>query len=202
MKQANLGLNADQLEARQVWLQGQARTLMTDQSLIEILSNAGTPQVVGSFELDLIVWPDLDIEIITPDPPETAAVLRVVQILIDNANFSRMTISDTRAATKPEVPRGMYVGPDVVHGELTWQLDLWFLSQKQMERRKHLTDTFRALLTPANRRTILELKQYAAASDKYHRGVSSVDLYSAVLEHNVTTLDEFHAWLGHRGKSL
>ena len=51
-------------------------------------------------------------------------------------------------------------------------------------------------------RAILAIKQVAAASDVYHRGVSSVDIYTAVLDDGVASPEEFVAWLAASGRTL
>jgi hypothetical protein len=202
MKQVNANLSIAELLARQDWLCQQADMLVETLGLLEIASTAGSPQIVGSYDLGLMVWPDLDIEIHTGVMPEMTQALRVVSGLMLDAGVTKLNISDTRRKIKPEIPRGIYIGPDIRFGELKWQVDIWLIDAETVSRRERLSEGFRAKLNDANRCSILQIKQVAAASDRYHRGVSSVDIYHAVLEQGVTDIEGFGRYLGETGRSL
>lgn len=202
MKQANLGLGVDQLIDRQAWLQTAARELMDDLGLRAILERAGSVRPVGSFELGLMVWPDLDLEVITPDPPRPENVLGVLRDLVLVSGVQKINYADHRDALGGEVPRGIYLGPDPEFQGVRWQVDVWFIDEDVAGARRRLTDSIREGLDDDKRRTILQIKQIAAASDRYHRGVSSVDIYRAVLDEGVTSIDEFAAYLARTGREL
>lgn len=202
MKQANLGLSAEQLADRQVWLQQQADRLIEDLSLLKIVGVAGQPKVVGSYELGLMVWPDLDIEAHVDGLPDLVAALDIVNRLMLDAGVMKLNIHDTRQMTNPDVPQGIYIGPDVIHRGLAWQVDIWLINREVSTERHRLTDRIKARLNDANRSTILQIKQVAASSDTYHRGVSSVDIYVAVLDRGVKDIAGFEAYLQETGRSL
>jgi len=204
MKQANLGLNVEQLAERQQWLQHQASRLIADLGLMELLSVAGEPRLTGSAELELMVWPDVDLEVVAPGTPEMAPAVEIVRHLMLDADvhIGKLNIADERQTTRPDIPRGIYIGPDVTHEGLDWQVDIWIVDPEQAAERHRLAAGIRAKLDPENRRTILELKQILAASDRYHRGISSVDLYTAVLDRGVVDLDGFVRYLGESGRTL
>lgn len=202
VKQANLGLNADQLIARQAWLQEQARALMTERGLLDILASVGTPTVVGSVRMGLMVWPDIDITVSTKGEPELGLTLEVIRRLMTEARVRRLNIKDRRGEPMDALPAGIYIGPDIEHDGLAWQVDIWLADEKLTPERLAFADRIVAQLTDERRRAILAIKQVAAASDVYHRGVSSTDIYAAVLEHGVATPEEFSAWLATSDRSL
>lgn len=72
----------NQLVERQKSLQSAARSLLRERGLLAILETAGHVQPVGSFDLGLMVWPDLDIEVITTGPPQPEIVLDVLRDLV------------------------------------------------------------------------------------------------------------------------
>lgn len=201
MKQANLGLNKNQLKDRQSWLQDQAQDLLATYHLPEILSTVGQPQLVGSVAYQLMVWPDVDYEVLTDDRPNPEQALRIVKSLLETG-ITKVNIVDHRQSTSSNIPHGIYIGPDVVHQDLKWQIDIWLIEKNEAEQRRRPISQLMSRLTDQHREIILALKQYAAASDRYHRGVSSVDLYTAVVQHNVTTIDQFNTYLQNRGKQL
>jgi hypothetical protein len=202
VKQANLGLNAAELAARQVWLQGQAHALIAERRLVEILALAGEPVIVGSLRMGLMVWPDLDITVATAGIPDLDKALEVVPLLMKDAGARKLNIVDRRGRSEDRLPSGIYLGPDLERDGLTWQVDIWLMDEESVPERLAYTDRIMAQLTDERRRAILAIKQVAAASDVYHRGVSSTDIYSAVLEHGVATPEEFAAWLALSGRSL
>lgn len=202
MKQENLGLDADELIARQAWLQERARALIAESNLLDILAVAGTPSIVGSFRMGLMVWPDLDITVATSGTPDLGRALEVVQRLMTEAGVRKLNIVDRRGRLRERLPAGIYLGSYHDHNGIAWQVDIWLMEEAEIPERAAFTDRIMARLTDERRREILAIKQVAAASDVYHRGVDSVDIYTAVLDHGVTTPAEFSAWLAESGRSL
>ncbi len=201
MKQANLGLDAGQLIDRQNWLQHQASRLLHDLNLMSVLQLAGEPKIAGSAELGLMVWPDIDLEVVSPEQPELSLALDIVRRLMLEAEMRKLNIVDDRRSPKPDIPKGIYIGPDVRHGDLAWQVDIWIVNSDDARRRCQLTERIRSKLNDANRSTILQIKQVVAASDKYHRGISSVDIYAAVLDQGVSDMAGFDAYLQQTGRT-
>lgn len=202
VKQADLGLNAEQLADRQCWLQQQASKLLHDLHLMDILQLAGQPKLVGSADMGLMVWPDIDLEVVSPGRPDLPRALDIVRRLMLEAGVGKLNIVDERQTTKPDIPRGIYIGPDVMHGDVTWQVDIWIINRDEASKRHQFVNGIAAMLNNANRSTILQLKQTIAASDKYHRGISSVDIYTAVLDQGVTDMAGFEAYLQQTGRTL
>ena len=202
MKQANLGLDVEQLINRQSWLQASARQLLEELRVLSILEPAGTVRAVGSLELGLMVWPDIDLEIVTSGPPEAEAVLDILRDLVVVSGVQKINYADHRQSPGDGIPRGVYLGPDIEYRGVQWQVDLWFVDADQAATRKRLADSYREALDDHSRRTILDIKQVAAASDKYHRGISSVDIYRAVLEEKADSVDDFVAYLARSGREL
>lgn len=202
MKQANLGLSVEQLLERQGWLQTRAADAIDRLNLTDILSDAGRPVVVGSAELGLMVWPDLDIEVVSPEPPAIGPILRVLERLITDAGMTKVSFGDTRNDANPQVPKGFYLGPDVEIDGMMWQVDIWFMDEANHQHRRQLVESIQSRLDDQAIQAILAIKQVAAASDLYHRGVSSVDIYQAVLDHDVVDIDGFDAYLSQSGRSL
>lgn len=202
MKQENLGLSADELIVRQAWLQEQAQALIAESRMMDILAIAGTPSIVGSFRMGLMVWPDLDITVATSGAPDLGRVLDVVRRLMTEAGVRKVNIVDRRGRSHERLPAGIYLGSYFDHNGLAWQVDIWLMEEAETPERIAFTDRIMARLTEERRRAILAIKQVAAASDVYHRGVGSVDIYTAVLEQDVTTPAEFSDWLAESGRSL
>ncbi len=202
MKQANLGLSLDELIDRQAWLQQQASDLLEHFGILDMLRCAGIPRVAGSIETGLMVWPDIDLEVLTPGAPDLSIAHAVAAHLGRETGATKINIGDTRRNTDPNLPRGIHLGPRIEHNGLRWQMDIWFIDHEQADQRRELVKHFMSLLNDAARGAILQIKQVAAASDNYHRGVSSVDIYTAVLDLGVTDLRGFESYLQQTGRAL
>jgi hypothetical protein len=204
MKQANLGLGPAQLVERQLWLQGQARKLIDDLNLLGILRVAGEPRIVGSFALGLMVWPDVDLEIHTQYEPEIERAINIFSRLVLETDTKKINLADDRdrVPSATQTPRGIYLGPDITHDGILWQVDIWMIDAKQARERRELVERIEAGLDAENRSAILQIKQIVAASDTYHRGISSVDIYLAVLDEGVRNIDEFIEYLARTNRSL
>jgi hypothetical protein len=57
-------------------------------------------------------------------------------------------------------------------------------------------------LTPEVRATILQLKSLWFEHPSYRHGIYSIDVYDAVLEHGISTAEQFERYLRERGKLL
>ncbi len=202
MEQPNFGLNAEQLIDRQNWLQQQASRLLHDLNIMNILQLAGEPKRVGSAEMGLMVWPDIDLEVVSPGIPDLSLALDIVRRLMLEAGIRKLNIADDRRFPKPEIPKGIYISPDVRHGDLRWQVDIWIVNSDEARSRRQLTERVNSKLNDENRSTILQIKQVVAASDKYHRGMSSVDIYTAVLDQDVSDMNGFESYLAQSGRTL
>ncbi|MBO0812060.1 MAG: hypothetical protein J2P23_08425 [Microlunatus sp.] len=176
--------------------------MIDDLGLHAILDPVGSVRPAGSFELGLMVWPDLDLEVITPDLPRPENVVGVLRDLVLVSGVRKINYADHRDAVGGELPRGIYLGPDPEFLGVRWQVDVWFIDEDQAEERRRLTETIRDRMNDGTRRTIQQIKQIAAASDRYHRGVSSVDIYRAVLDEGVTSMDGFVTYLARTGREL
>lgn len=149
-----------------------------------------------------MVWPDIDLEVVSSGQPDLSLALDIVGRLMLEAGMRKMNIGDHRQSSKPDIPKGIYIGPDVRHGDLRWQVDIWIVNIDEARRRRQLTERIRFKLNDASHSAILQIKQVVAASDKYHRGISSVDIYTAVLDQGVLDMAGFDAYLRQTGRTL
>jgi hypothetical protein len=75
-----------------------------------------------------------------------------------------------------------------------WKIDMWSAPKDyDLPRAERLIEPMRASLTPEIRRVILELKAQRAIDSSLL--CPSVDLYRAVLDDDVRTLEELRSWL-------
>ena len=101
-----------------------------------------------------------------------------------------------------DYPRGLYWGirlGDIRKG--AWKIDLWALDSEQCRQKVKECEDLRTQLDPRNRLTILSLKSRLWSDSRYRDTITSQDVYEAVLQHKVETLDGFWEYVGKNRKS-
>lgn len=181
-----------QLLDRQAALQAAADAAAADLSIDAVLGTLGEPVRVGSSAFGLMVWPDLDVTVVCARlaVPLVAALgqrlavhPRVRQVVFRN---------DSRDwNTDPGYPDGLYLGLRYrgQTGE-DWKVDIWFVDEPDRQPDLAHLRSLPPRLTDETRLAILRVK--AAMWDQ--PGYGSCDVYAAVLDHGVRTVEEFRAW--------
>ena len=165
----------------------EAFEVLRELNLLELLNQHGRAELVGSVALDLIVKPDIDIHLYTSDMDLLGKVNEIYGALLEHPKVSEVRISDYR-------PNGVKIGVDQYDGEFRfWDIDIW-VSDKLESIAFENTKTIQSKLTTQNRRTIIGIKQHYYKLGQLRNGMSH-RIYQAVLDHNVSSLNEFERFL-------
>ena len=101
----------------------------------------------------------------------------------------------------PAYPDGLYWGVDYrAQPGSDWKLDLWFLREGTTQFDLQHIESLPPRLTPESRLAILRIKDAWHGRPDYGSAVRSYDIYEAVLDHDVRTLEGFEAYLARRGR--
>jgi len=194
---------ASALLQRQQALQAEAAAVLEDLNLLPILSRVGSPYQTGSCVSGLMVWRDIDVNVESPRASirqawETMSAMAAhprihrIRYLNDTGRFN-----PTGKSRDERFYFGLYYAPD--SGE-DWKIDVsfWLDDSPRSER----TDSASLLegLTPERRLAILWIKDVWHRLPTYRKQVFSMDIYDAVLKHEVLTPAEFDRYLTQRGK--
>ena len=188
---------------RQDELQTEARQIVRDLKLVSLLERAGPVSQHGSALSGLMAWPDLDFGITSPglDP---AGAFEILHPLLTHPSTTMVRYTnETGSHTFANDPRNerlfFMVSYEHESGRL-WKIDIpfWLHSEPRQERQFHLQLMDR--LTPDARLAVLWLKDLWHSTPLYPAPVGSVDIYTAVLDHNVRSPAEFDAYLRAREK--
>ncbi|MGC0332381.1 hypothetical protein RKD23_005371 [Streptomyces sp. SAI-170] len=189
----------------QAALRAEAEGVYRDLRLGELLAEVGTPTVVGSTALGLMVRRDLDVDVTCErlDDAAVAAVAGVGGRLARHRDVRLVTFRNDRGAWNQEpdaYPDGLYLGVEcrAASGDM-WNLDIWFLDEPARQpSTAHLT-SLRPRLTDETRAAILGIKRAWADRPEYGTAVRSYDVYRAVLDDGVRDPAGFEAWVRKRG---
>ncbi len=150
----------------------------------------GDTFIVGSVALDLVVRPDIDLEIFS-DTASARDGFTIMRDLADLPKIRGVGFNNDRHAPAA----GLYWK---LKYELTadqvWTVDMWLFDRPRLPRSATANvEPLRRALTDETRDTILAIKEEAAACSSRAHGHW---LYRAVLNEGVRTYAEYTAWIG------
>jgi hypothetical protein len=183
----------------------QANQMLAEVQILDVLSKHGDARIFGSYELDLMAWPEIDIWITNPDfrPPmawdivkDLSQVASPTFVFVANQVDHALGMSPTKAVT---------VDYRFKHRDTHWKLDIGISTGEEPVKAFAFHDTVKEKLTPATRALIKTIKERTVDSPKYLKGkwgftsqantFRSFDIYLAVLRDGVKTPQEFAHYL-------
>ena len=176
--------------ARAVQRKQIAEHILSALGLIEKWGRYGRPVVVGAIAYDLVVAPDIDMEVYCPD-------LRVehgFEVLRECAQVPGVVGARFRnELAGPD--KALYWQLNYRHADgEDWKIDMWSAPEDyDLPRSEHFVGPMLEALTPETRRAILELKEARARVAVPE--CLSIDLYRAVLDDHVRTESDLRRWL-------
>ncbi len=187
---------------RQNTLQAEAKIVLEDLQLFRLLNPLGSPVLLGSAALGLMVWPDIDITVSYPGLTidQTIETMRPVYA---HPRVKRVRYLNEVGSFNPtglDMHDRYYFGVYYhAPSESEWKVDISFwVSVKEHPEPFH--KTIANQLTEDTRLAILWIKDVWYRLPTYRNQVYSVDIYDAVLFHGVRTPAEFDEYLIERGK--
>ena len=167
-----------------------ARQILSGLKLLERWSRYGRPVVVGAMACDVMVSPDIDLEVYCPEL-RVEHGFDVLRQCAAHPNVTKARFSNELAGRD----RALYWQLRYRHDDgVEWSVDMWSAPEDYgLPRSEDFVVAMRAALTPDTRKAVLELKERRAKDTTLK--CPSIDLYRAVLESGVRTVDDLYAWL-------
>lgn len=161
--------------------------IVQDLGLLTRWAAHGRVHLVGAVALDLVVEPDIDLEIYSA-APDIGRGFTVLAPLAAFPGVRRARFTNTLDTADP----GLYLQLQYERGDLTWKIDMWYLAEDYPGPRGHeLTGPLLSVLTPLTRDRILAIKEAARERDEQVQGIR---VYQAVLDEGVTDYAGFQTW--------
>jgi len=163
--------------------------ILFDMGLVEKLRTYGETHIVGSYMTDTMAWNDIDIYISN----EEMSLDRLYEISYYVLEVFRPCWYE---AKQDELEDGKIVWfhgfETMIMGEL-WNIDLWFLDKGEIEvAEDYIKYVLNAIeKEPEIREHIINLKKELIGKGLYPNTYTSMSVYNAVIEHNVTTVEMF-----------
>ena len=177
-------------------LHQEASELLDKEGLLPMLRSFGTTRVIGSYTLDTMTWPDIDISMNLPNKKNTELFFEIGKRIGTKFEITKMSYSNHYIRGFPGYDHGLYWGIQLRYKEREWKIDLWGYDAAAYQKHIAEAETLRCQLQHADRAAILRIK-YAICQHPDYRGniYNSMAIYRAVLEDKIETVDAFNVWL-------
>ena len=176
-------------------MRGEADELIEGLRLREHGAGIGDLIPTGSYFLDLMMWPDLDLYL----PPSTADdLLALGRVLarcecVKKLNFEKGGPGD--------LADGLYLSPVVQWGrwECPWKIDIWSLPLPIIEKKQAQLIDLKRRMTAAQRERILDTKHKLLTPAGRTPMFSGIHIYRAIIDHGLMAHDEIVGYLKDNG---
>ena len=177
-------------------LRQEASELLNKEGLLSMLNAFGTTQVIGSYTLDTMTWPDIDISMNLPDGQNVERFFELGKRIAAKFQITKMSYSNHFIRNFPGFDHGLYWGILLRYAEREWKVDLWGYGDTDYQKHIAESDALHQRLQQADRTAILRIKHVICQHPDYRGNVyNSMAIYRAVLEDKVESVDEFKAWI-------
>jgi hypothetical protein len=181
------------LAERAAALQAEACQVMESLDLEAAFPGFGPPQVIGSVLSGLMVWRDLDVMFTAPTATATE-VLAGLAVIAQRPGLLAGDFRDERADRRPTpalTDERFYAVLQYEAPAGVWKVDLtiWLHAIA----RPHVAEATRLrAASPTQKRAILHLKHNYPG---YPDAIGGTDIYTAVLDNNISTLADLQEYL-------
>jgi hypothetical protein len=186
-----LTLDLDELNRK---ILNEADEILYGFGLYETLKKFGKPQVSGSYLLKLMTWRDLDIYL-ESDSINIDTFFDLGKEISTKLNPSKMSFRNELISRTLHLPKGLYWGVQTNLFDQKWKIDIWAINSEEVNQKQSVVEELKSQIDNFKRKTILELKNQLHIHPLYRKTFFSVDIYDAVLNDKITSLEQFKDWL-------
>ena len=176
-----------------------ADRILYEMGLLDMLREIGTPHVTGSYQMDMMAWNDLDVNIENEGMTLTKLYRLTGQIL----ETFRPLWYEAKEERTPEGKTVWFHGFEAMVGGGLWNVDLWFFDQETIAEAERYCLRIAGAASAAQKEQIIAVKRGLLernlyAFDKFR----SMDVDRAVLEGQVRDVNEFLERYGHESCNI
>ena len=164
-----------------------ADRILYDFGLLGKLEEIGKAHIIGSYRMNTMAWNDLDIDI-ENDRMSMEMLYDLTAFIIETFRPVWYEAKEEKTETGTVWFHGFET---TITGEL-WNVDLWFLDRETILQAEQYCDDIARRMTQAQKDVTVHIKQELIQRGLYSfEKYKSIDIYSAVLDKGVTSIDEF-----------
>lgn len=165
-----------------------AEYIMYELGLINELEKIGAAHIIGSYRMDMMAWNDLDIDI----ENDNMSLEKLYSLSTYIINTFHPVWYEAKEEITTEGKTVWFHGFEtMITGEL-WNVDLWFFDKDTINAAEIYCDNITSKATELQKDIIIDIKSKLIDAGQYSfEQYKSIDVYKAVIENNVTNIDEF-----------
>ena len=167
-----------------------ANRLLYEYGLWDKLNNIGKAHIIGSYRMDMIVGNDLDIDVVNLEM-SNEKLYELTKYIIETFN---PVWYQAKQEVNDEGKTVWFHGFETTILGERWNVDIWFFDQETIDKAEAYNDNICKKIkdNSAKKEAIISIKNALIARglysfDKY----TSMHVYDAVLNKNLSTFDEF-----------
>lgn len=200
-------MNTSRMELRQraAELRSGAQRLLEDAGILDVVrAGIGPVEVVGSVDLDLMVWPDIDLytRLGGGEAPRLLALLPALHERVEALGCALVRANFNDEYRRPGNPYGcgLYCGLKVLAAdrERMWKVDLWGWDAATFDQRLADHRRLAQALAAADRDVILRIKDAVHLRPEYRGTLTSMDVYAFAIDGRGRTVREFDEFVAGR----
>ena len=165
-----------------------AEKILDENLIVDTLSDLGEVIIWGSYDLDLMWAPDIDIMVITKEPRDSS--VKALNKFLENRSFQKYEYGDFAAFPIKNRPKSYIVNLRYILNGTRWEIETWFFKERPVEKINYFEE-IKSKITPEYKDRILTMKQQVQERGISKKQVSSMKIYEAVLENEAKDISYF-----------
>ena len=173
-----------------------------DRGVDKILRSYGKVHYTGSYALDLMAWPDIDITMLLDgDPYSFDNFFAMGKQLAQVAGVDKIEYWNSMNWDVHNLPKGLYWGVRLDTGtwDVPWKIDVWATNETEFKRNQELMKRLSGELNPEARKLIVEVKHSVITPEGRTPQGSGYYIYEAVLSKGMRTAREIREYVKEHG---
>jgi hypothetical protein len=190
--------NDTELAARQSALRAEAAALIDELDRSGAFSDIGPLEVTGSYVSHLMCWRDLDFGLLVGADYSPRDVLHLISRIIELPGVVGFDYRDERGDRSPTglAKEERYHLPFLLdRGGNMWRVDLTLWLHDIHDNVTAWHHELRRKITDEQRAAVLRIKDVWFRLPSYPDQIGGFEIYTAVIDDSVRTLEEFRRWL-------
>ncbi|MBS4220285.1 hypothetical protein KHA96_18445 [Bacillus sp. FJAT-49711] len=185
---------SNDIEDLNLMITREANEILYTLGLFNILKKYGNPHISGSYLLKMMTWRDLDIYL-ESDRMNDELFFELGKEISINLKPAKMSFRNELIGRTPHLPKGLYWGVYTTFFGQQWKIDIWAISSREFQKKLSEFEKLYSQIDSIKRKRILDLKSQLHSHHKYRKVFFSVDIYEAVVQDNIQTINQFKEWL-------
>ena len=181
-------------------LHQEANQIVYDRGIDRILQLYGEVFYTGSYFLNVMVWPDIDITIVLEsDPPSIEDFFEIGAEVAKIDSVISLKFNNFFSLQAEDLPEGLYWGVRLDVENREWKIDLWARDREALEENRATMERMCQMMDEETRKLIVEVKYSLLTPEGRTPFSSGYKIYEAILFEGLRERKDIIAYLVERG---